>query len=184
MHMIFTGNPGTGKTTIARIVAKYLKALGILSSGQLIEVSRSNLVGMYVGQTAQLTGEAIKSALGGVLFIDEAYSLCRNKQDIFGLEAVDALVKGIEDNRDNLVVILAGYIQEMTDFIENNPGLKSRFPNVIEFPDYSSEEMYQIALIAVKGKGYRISETCIYGIRNAGAGICGHDKCVPVAEKY
>lgn len=160
MHMIFTGNPGTGKTTIARIVAKYLKALGILSSGQLIEVTRSNLVGMYVGQTAQLTGDAIKSALGGVLFIDEAYSLCRNKQDIFGLEAVDALVKGIEDNRDKLVVILAGYTQEMTDFIENNPGLKSRFPNVIEFPDYSSEEMYQIALIAAKEKGYRISETC------------------------
>lgn len=160
MHMIFTGNPGTGKTTIARIVAKYLKALGILSSGQLIEVTRSNLVGMYVGQTAQLTSDAIKSALGGVLFIDEAYSLCRNKQDIFGLEAVDALVKGIEDNRDKLVVILAGYTQEMTDFIENNPGLKSRFPNVIEFPDYSSEEMYQIALIAAKEKGYRISETC------------------------
>lgn len=160
MHMIFTGNPGTGKTTIARIVAKYLKAIGVLSSGQLREVSRSDMVGQYVGQTAKLTTELITSAIGGVLFIDEAYSLCRDKNDIFGLEAIDALVKGIEDHRDNLVVILAGYSDEMAEFLKTNPGLKSRFPNVIDFEDYTPDEMYEIAKITAKSKGYRISEEC------------------------
>lgn len=160
MHMIFTGNPGTGKTTIARIVAKYLKAIGVLSSGQLREVSRSDMVGQYVGQTAKLTTELITSAIGGVLFIDEAYSLCRDKNDVFGLEAIDALVKGIEDHRDNLVVILAGYSDEMADFLKTNPGLKSRFPNVIDFEDYTPDEMYEIAKITAKGKGYRIAEEC------------------------
>ena len=160
MHMIFTGNPGTGKTTIARIVAKYLKAIGVLSSGQLREVSRSDMVGQYVGQTAKLTTELITSAIGGVLFIDEAYSLCRDKNDVFGLEAIDALVKGIEDHRDNLVVILAGYSDEMADFLKTNPGLKSRFPNVIDFEDYTPDEMYEIAKITAKSKGYRIAEEC------------------------
>lgn len=160
MHMIFTGNPGTGKTTIARIVAKYLKAIGVLSSGQLREVSRSDMVGQYVGQTAKLTTELITSAIGGVLFIDEAYSLCRDKNDVFGLEAIDALVKGIEDYRDNLVVILAGYSDEMAEFLKTNPGLKSRFPNVIDFEDYTPDEMYEIAKITAKSKGYRISEEC------------------------
>lgn len=160
MNMIFVGNPGTGKTTIARIIARYLKAIGVLSTGQLREVTRSDLVGQYVGHTAKLTNEVIQSALGGVLFIDEAYSLCRDKHDSFGLEAVDALVKGIEDNRDNLVVILAGYKDEMEEFLKSNPGLKSRFPNVIEFEDYTSEEMYEIALITAKSKGYRISDEC------------------------
>lgn len=166
MHMIFTGNPGTGKTTIARIVAKYLKAIGVLSSGQLREVSRSDLVGQYVGHTAKLTTEIIQSAIGGVLFIDEAYSLCRDKNDTFGLEAIDALVKGIEDNRDNLVVILAGYSDEMSDFLKSNIGLKSRFPNIIHFEDYSIEEMYQIALITAKGKGYRIDDSCKEALLN------------------
>lgn len=160
MHMIFTGNPGTGKTTIARIVAKYLKAIGVLSSGQLREVSRSDMVGQYVGQTAKLTTELITSAIGGVLFIDEAYSLCRDKNDVFGLEAIDALVKGIEDHRDNLVVILAGYSDEMADFLKTNPGLKSRFPNIIDFEDYTPDEMYEIAKITAKSKGYRIGEEC------------------------
>ncbi len=160
MHMIFTGNPGTGKTTIARIVAKYLKAIGALSSGQLREVSRSDMVGQYVGQTAKLTTELIKSAIGGVLFIDEAYSLCRDKNDVFGLEAIDALVKGIEDYRGDLVVILAGYSDEMADFLNTNPGLKSRFPNVIDFEDYTPDEMYEIAKITAKSKGYRIAEEC------------------------
>jgi len=160
MHMIFTGNPGTGKTTIARIVAKYLKALGILSTGQLREVTRADLVGQYVGHTAKLTNDVIKSAVGGVLFIDEAYALCRDKHDTFGLEAIDTLVKGIEDNRNDLVVILAGYKDEMAEFLKSNPGLKSRFPNIIHFEDYTPEEMYKISLITAKMKGYRISEDC------------------------
>lgn len=160
MHMIFTGNPGTGKTTIARIVAKYLKSLGALSSGQLREVTRVDLVGQYVGHTAKLTSDAIKSAIGGVLFIDEAYSLCRDKHDTFGLEAIDTLVKGIEDNRDDLVVILAGYKDEMEEFLKTNSGLKSRFPNIINFEDYNPEEMYKISLITAESKGYRIAEDC------------------------
>ncbi|MBF0779665.1 MULTISPECIES: AAA family ATPase [unclassified Granulicatella] len=160
MHMIFTGNPGTGKTTIARIVAKYLKAIGVLSSGQLREVSRADMVGQYVGQTAKLTMDLIKSAVGGVLFIDEAYALCRDKHDVFGLEAIDALVKGMEDYRDDLVVILAGYSREMADFLKINSGLQSRFPHIIEFEDYTPQEMYDIANIIAKSKGYRISEEC------------------------
>ena len=160
MHMIFTGNPGTGKTTIARIVSKYLKALGVLSSGHLREVSRSDLVGQYVGHTATQTKSVIDSAKGGVLFIDEAYSLCRGENDTFGLEAIDTLVKCMEDNRDDLVVILAGYTNEMAQFLESNPGLKSRFPNTIEFPDYSAAEMLEIAKGIAKSKGYEISSEC------------------------
>jgi SpoVK/Ycf46/Vps4 family AAA+-type ATPase len=161
MHMIFTGNPGTGKTTIARIVAKYLKALGVLSVGQLREVTRSDLVGQYVGHTAKLVQEVVQSALGGVLFIDEAYALCRNKHDSFGLEAIDTLVKAMEDHRDDLVVILAGYRDEMEKFLQTNSGLRSRFPNIIEFPDYTPEEMVQIAIKTAAAKGYRIAESCL-----------------------
>ena len=157
-HMIFTGNPGTGKTTIARIVSKYLKAIGILSGGQLVEVSRGDLVGRYSGHTAPLTNQVIKSAIGGVLFIDEAYSLYRGREDSFGLEAIDTLVKGIEDNRDDLVVILAGYSKEMEEFLETNSGLKSRFPNIIDFPDYTGEELLEIAQITAKSKGYVIAD--------------------------
>lgn len=159
-HMIFTGNPGTGKTTIARIVSKYLKAIGVLSGGQLVEVSRADLVGRYVGHTAPLVNQVIKSAIGGVLFIDEAYSLHRGNDDNFGLEAIDTLVKGIEDNRDDLVVILAGYSIEMEEFLESNSGLKSRFPNIIDFPDYTGEELLAIAKITAKSKGYTIDESC------------------------
>ena len=158
MHMIFTGNPGTGKTTIARLVSKYLKAIGVLSGGQLVEVSRSDLVGKYVGHTAPLTMQVIKSAIGGVLFIDEAYSLYRGKDDSFGLEAIDTLVKGMEDNRDDLIVILAGYTREMETFLTANSGLQSRFPNIIEFPDYSGEELQKIAEINATSRGYRLSE--------------------------
>lgn len=159
-HMIFTGNPGTGKTTIARVISRYLKAIGVLSGGQLVEVSRADLVGKYVGHTAPLTNQVIQSAIGGVLFIDEAYSLYRGKDDSFGLEAIDTLVKGIEDNRDNLIVILAGYSIEMAEFLTANSGLKSRFPNVINFPDYTGEELLGIAKITAKGKGYVIDEGC------------------------
>lgn len=157
-HMIFTGNPGTGKTTIARIVSKYLKAIGVLSGGQLVEVSRADLVGRYVGHTAPLVNQVVKSALGGVLFIDEAYSLHRGREDSFGLEAIDTLVKAIEDNRDDLIVILAGYSNEMQTFLESNSGLKSRFPNIIDFPDYTGEELLAIGKLTAKSKGYKIDE--------------------------
>ncbi len=157
-HMIFTGSPGTGKTTIARIISRYLKAIGVLTGGQLVEVSRADLVGRYVGHTAPLTNQVLQSAIGGVLFIDEAYSLYRGKDDSFGLEAIDTLVKGIEDNRDNLIVILAGYSKEMAEFLTANSGLESRFPNVIEFPDYTGQELLDIAKITARSKGYTIDE--------------------------
>ena len=158
-HMIFTGNPGTGKTTIARLFARYMKAIGALSQGQLVEVTRADLVAKYVGQTAPLTMSVIRSALGGVLFIDEAYSLYRGRDDSFGLEAIDTLVKAMEDNRDDLIVILAGYKKEMAAFLEANSGLKSRFPNIIEFPDYTGEQLMAIADQIAKGKGYRIDDS-------------------------
>ena len=142
MHMIFTGNPGTGKTTIARILSKYLKAIGALRGGQLVAVTRADLVGRYVGHT------------------DEAYSLYRGGEDSFGLEAIDTLVKGIEDHRNDLVVILAGYTKEMQLFLSANSGLASRFPNQIEFPDYTGAELYKILLSIAKSKGYRLDESC------------------------
>ena len=161
MHMIFTGNPGTGKTTIARLMARYLKAIGALSGGQLVEVSRADLVGRYVGHTAPLTTQVIQSALGGVLFIDEAYSLYRGQDDSFGLEAIDTLVKGMEDNREDLVVVLAGYSREMQQFLTANSGLRSRFPNIIEFPDYTVQQLLDITKLLVSQKGYRLDEGCI-----------------------
>ena len=157
-HMIFTGNPGTGKTTIARLISRYMKAIGALSQGQLVEVTRADLVAQYVGQTAPLTMSVIKSAIGGVLFIDEAYSLYRGKDDSFGLEAIDTLVKAMEDNREDLIVILAGYSREMASFLESNSGLKSRFPNLIHFPDYTGLELRKIAVLQAKSKGYKIDE--------------------------
>ena len=166
MHMIFTGNPGTGKTTIARLVARYLKAIGALKGGQLIEVSRGDLVGRYTGHTAPLTNSVIESALGGVLFIDEAYSLYRGEQDSFGLEAIDTLVKGMEDHRDELVVILAGYTKEMETFLTANSGLASRFPNKIEFPDYTADELLQITHVLAKSKGYTLAESCNEPLRS------------------
>ena len=160
MHMIFTGNPGTGKTTIARLVARYLKAMGVLTGGQLIEVTRADLVGKYVGHTAPLTQQVIRSAIGGVLFIDEAYSLFRGQDDSFGLEAIDTIVKGMEDNRQDFIVILAGYSREMEEFLTANSGLRSRFPNIIEFPDYTAQELVKIAGITAEGKGYVLDKTC------------------------
>lgn len=160
-HMIFTGNPGTGKTTIARLLSRYMKAIGALSQGQLVEVTRADLVAQYVGQTAPLTMSVIKSAIGGVLFIDEAYSLYRGKDDSFGLESIDTLVKAMEDNRDNLIVILAGYKKEMAGFLESNSGLKSRFPNLINFPDYTSDELIKIAGFQARDKGYNINQTAL-----------------------
>ena len=142
-HCVFTGNPGTGKTTVARIVAQIYKDLGILSKGHLVETDRAGLVAEYVGQTAVKTNKIIDSALDGVLFIDEAYSLIGTGQD-YGKEAIATLLKRMEDDRNRLVVILAGYSKEMQDFINTNPGLQSRFNRYIEFPDYSAEELLQI----------------------------------------
>ena len=158
LHMIFTGNPGTGKTTMARIMAKYLKTLGYLSSGHLVEVSRNDLVGQYVGETAQKTMAKVNSAKGGILFIDEAYSLARDNNDIFGIEAVDSLVKAVEDNRDDFVVILAGYSKEMEEFLKTNSGLKSRFNYNVEFPDYTPKELLEISKVIAKLNGYNIDK--------------------------
>ena len=159
-HMIFTGNPGTGKTTIARLVSRMMKVVGVLKQGQLVEVTRADLVGQYVGHTAPLTMSVIQSALGGVLFIDEAYSLYRGKDDSFGLEAIDTLVKAMEDHRDDLIVILAGYTKEMQEFLTANSGLKSRFANVIQFDDYTGEELMLISHSIAKSKGYEIDHYC------------------------
>ncbi len=143
LHLVFTGNPGTGKTTVARILARLYKQIGVLTTGQLVEVDRGGLVAGYVGQTAIKTQEKIQQAMGGVLFIDEAYSLSQ-ENDAFGQEAIDTILKAMEDNRDNFVVIVAGYTQPMEKFINSNPGLKSRFNKYIEFPDYSIDELEQI----------------------------------------
>lgn len=143
LHLVFSGNPGTGKTTVARILAKLYKEIGILSKGQLIEVDRSGLVAGYVGQTATKTLGKVKEALGGILFIDEAYTLVREGND-FGQEAIDTILKAMEDYRKDLIVIVAGYTELMKTFIESNPGLKSRFNKYMEFPDYTADELVAI----------------------------------------
>lgn len=159
-HMVFTGSPGTGKTTVARLVAKIYKELGILSEGNLVETDRSGLVAGYVGQTAIKVHEIVEQAIGGILFIDEAYALANpDIQNDFGTEAVDTLVKLMEDNRDNLVIIVAGYTEEMQTFLKSNTGLVSRFNKFIDFPDYSKEELVEIMGVMAENAGLTIEET-------------------------
>jgi len=157
LHMCFLGNPGTGKTTAARLVGELLAALGALPSGHLVETDRSGLVAGYVGQTAAKTREVVEKALGGVLFVDEAYSLARGGPQDFGAEALDALVKAMEDHRDELVVILAGYTHEMQDLFALNPGLESRIAFTCEFPDYIPEELVEIAGLEARKRGFALT---------------------------
>ncbi|CAH0121144.1 MULTISPECIES: stage V sporulation protein K [unclassified Paenibacillus] len=153
-HMVFKGNPGTGKTTVARIVAKLFQQMGVLSKGHLIEVERADLVGEYIGHTAHKTRDLVKKALGGILFIDEAYSLARGGEKDFGKEAIDTLVKAMEDYKNQFVLILAGYNDEMDFFLQTNPGLPSRFPIQVDFPDYSIDQLIQIAESMAKERDY------------------------------
>lgn len=158
LHMIFHGNPGTGKTTVARIFGQMFRELGILEKGHLVEVERADLVGEYVGHTAQKTREQVKKALGGILFIDEAYSLARGGEKDFGKEAIDTLVKAMEDYRNEFILILAGYSQEMKHFLAANPGLPSRFPIQVAFADYTVPQLLEIAEVMYAERDYRLSK--------------------------
>lgn len=158
-HMVFMGNPGTGKTTVARMLGEIYKYLGVLRKGQLVEVDRAGLVRGYVGQTAARVQEVVEEALGGILFIDEAYTLTVNKgEGDFGQEAVDTLLKAMEDNRKDLIVIVAGYTNLMDEFLESNPGLRSRFSNFIHFDDYTAEEMMEILRKNLADQEYKLSQ--------------------------
>ncbi|MBZ4664771.1 AAA family ATPase [Mahella sp.] len=156
LHMIFKGNPGTGKTTVARLLGKMLHGMGLLRIGHTVEVERADLVGEYIGHTAQKVREQVKRALGGILFIDEAYSLSRGGERDFGKEAIDTLVKEMEDNKDDLVAILAGYKDEMDYFMRMNPGLRSRFPIQMEFRDYTLDELVRIADLMFDKRQYSL----------------------------
>lgn len=180
LHMIFKGNPGTGKTTVARYIGKLFRELNVLNKGHIIEIERADLVGEYIGHTAIKTKDQIQKALGGVLFIDEAYSLARGGEKDFGKEAIDVIVKAMEDYKDQIIFILAGYKREMEWFLQTNPGLRSRFPIHIEFPDYSINELVKIAELMLKNRQYiltndakivlkdKIQEKLFYGHEHSG----------------
>lgn len=165
LHMVFSGNPGTGKTMIARLMARIYKTLGILSGGQLVEVDRSGLVAGYVGQTAVKTMEVLEKAKGGVLFIDEAYTLSRGGQNDFGQEAIDTVLKYMEDHRDEIVVIVAGYTELMREFVHSNPGLESRFNRFMEFDDYNADELLAIFEQRCKKNGYYLQEDATIAVK-------------------
>ena len=167
LHMVFSGNPGTGKSMIARMMARIYRSLGVLSKGQLVEVDRSGLVAGYIGQTATKTSEVIQKAKGGVLFIDEAYTLSSKKgENDFGQEAIDTLLKAMEDQREDLIVIVAGYDGLMDEFIHSNPGLESLFNRYLHFDDYSIDEMMQILDLQLKKGQYQLDDEARAAVRD------------------
>ena len=167
LHMVFSGNPGTGKTMIARLMARIYRSLGVLSKGQLVEVDRSGLVAGYIGQTATKTSEVVEKAKGGVLFIDEAYTLSSGKgENDFGQEAIDTLLKAMEDNREDLIVIVAGYDGLMDEFIHSNPGLESRFNRYLHFDDYNVDEMMSILELQLKKGQYVLDDSAHIAVRD------------------
>jgi len=177
MHMVFTGNPGTGKTTVARLLSKVYRALGVLEKGHLIEVDRSGLVGGYLGQTALKVQDVVKSALGGILFIDEAYALATTTnatQDLYGREAVDTLVKLMEDNREKLIVVVAGYTKPMQQFLDANAGFRSRFNKFVHFDDYAAQDLYEIFVRLCTEQNFTYDEE---------AGRCIHARLGSLWEK-
>lgn len=171
IDLVFTGNPGTGKTTVARILAKIYRKIGILSKGQLVEVDRAGLVAGYVGQTAIKTSEVINNAIGGILFIDEAYTLSMND---YGKEAIDTILKAMEDNRDDLIVIVAGYPEPIKKFLKSNPGLESRFNTFINFEDYNSAELLEILLTMTKKNNYKVNPKITSRLKEYFADMCTH----------
>jgi len=165
-HLVFTGNPGTGKTTVARLLSHIYHAVGVVTQGHLVETDRSKLVAGFVGQTALKTQTALESSLGGMLLIDEAYALARGGENDFGLEAIDTLVKFMEDHREDIAIVAAGYPVEMTDFIDSNPGLKSRFTRTINFPDYSEDELVRIFEQLGEKNQYHLSDDALLRVRH------------------
>ena len=165
-HLVFTGNPGTGKTTVARLLSQIYHAVNVVSKGHLVETDRGKLVAGFVGQTALKTQAALESALGGMLLIDEAYALARGGENDFGLEAIDTLVKFMEDHRDDIAIVAAGYPAEMADLIDTNPGLKSRFTRTVNFPDYTEDELVRIFLGLGEKHRYQLSDDALLRVRH------------------